>query len=251
MADHIVEIADGFWNVRGSFKIAGFVDIGTQMSLVRRPDGRFLLLDCYTPTGAVRDELMERTDGGKAVDAILNLHPFHTIHCKAVHELFPDAKLYGTRRHAEKKPDLPWEPVRTEDPELAELFPELVFSVPRGVHLVPANENLHFASVLAFHPATRTLHVDDTLMFTKLPFIGGLSFHPTLAKVLEERPGAVDEFRAWAAELVELCRDVDTVCAAHTRPLRASDGGPPVAERVQKAIADVEAKLAAHAKKHG
>lgn len=251
MADAILPIADGFWNIRGSFRIAGLIDIGTQSSLVRRPSGRFLLLDSYTLGGEALEELLALTDGGAAVEAVLNLHPFHTIHCEAVHAQFPDAKLYGTVRHVAKFPDLPWESVHTEDPELGALFPELTFSVPRGVHFVPTDENLHFASVLAFHPSTRVLHVDDTLMYTKLPFVGGLGFHPTLAKVLEQRPGAAAEFRAWVEELVSLCEGVDTVCAAHTRPLKVEPGQPTVVERVRKAWAGVESKLAAHEKRHG
>lgn len=251
MADSILRIAEGFWNIRGSFRIAGVIDIGTQMSLVRRDDGRFLLLDSYELSGAPLDELLALTDGGKAIDAILNVHPFHTIHCKAVHAQFPHAKLYGTARHARKQPGLPWEAIRTEDPVIAERFPELFFSVPRGVHFVPDNENLHFASVLVFHPASRTLHVDDTLMFSKLPLVGGLSFHPTLAKVLEERPGAVVDFRAWTDDLLALCADVDHVCAAHTRPLLVRDGETPVVERVRKALRAVESKLAAHEKRFG
>ncbi len=252
MADSLLQVADGFWNIRGSFKIAGFVDIGTQSSLVRREDGSFVLLDAYTLQGDVKQQVFDRTDGGAKITAVLHLHPFHTIHCRAVHELLPHARQYGTARHQARKPELPWEDLRTEDPGIAELFPEFSFSVPAGVDFIPDDENLHFSSVLAFHSATRTLHVDDTLMFTKIPFVGGVRFHPTLAKTLERRAGAVKDFRAWADDLVKRCEQVDNLCAAHTRPLlKADNTGPSIAERVQSALDAVDSTLAAHEKKHG
>lgn len=252
MPDHVVPVADGFWNIRGSFKtFRGLLDIGTQASLVRRPSGRFVLLDSYTLAGAVLDEVNALTDGGRAVEAVLNLHPFHTIHVKATAARFPHATLHGTGRHHTRYPQLPWHPVKTEDPELAGLFEDFTFSVPAGVDFVPADEKLHFASVLAFHTASRTLHVDDTLMHSRIPFMSGVAFHPTLKSVLQARPGAVAEFRAWADDLIRRCADVDHLCAAHTRPLLASDGGPPIAERVRGALAKVERVLAAHQAKHG
>ena len=44
MSDRILQVADDFWNIRGSFKIGGLVDIGTQASsrlfdLLRRVPG--------------------------------------------------------------------------------------------------------------------------------------------------------------------------------------------------------------------
>ncbi|MEZ4320292.1 MAG: hypothetical protein R3F61_22625 [Myxococcota bacterium] len=249
MSDHVIQVADGFWNIRGSFKIAGFVDIGTQASLVRRPSGRFLMLDSYPLRGAVETEILELTDGGQAVEAVLNLHPFHTIHVHTTHARFPHAKLYGTDRHVARRPELPWQPERTDGPEIRALFEELVFSVPAGVDFIPSDENLHFASVLAFHPSTRTLHVDDTLMYTRLPFMGGVRFHPTLGSVLQKRPGAVAEFRQWAAELVDRCSLVDHLCTAHTRALLDSEDS--IAAQVQKALDAVRSTLDAHEKKHG
>ena len=156
-------------------------------------------------------------------------------------------------------PDLPWEPLHTEDPELHALFADdLVLSVPRGVDFIPEDENLHFASVLAFHPASRTLHVDDTLSYARLPWPVRafkqdlLILHPTLAKVLERRAGAVADFRAWAEELVTRCQDVDNLCAAHSATLLAADNqGPSIAERVRAAVGAVDGKLAKHERRFG
>ncbi len=43
MQPHIIEVADGFWNIRGSFEIGGVVEIGTQASLVKRSNGKVRL----------------------------------------------------------------------------------------------------------------------------------------------------------------------------------------------------------------
>ena len=83
MADELIQIADGFWNIRGSFKIAGLIDVGTQMSLVQLRSGDFVLLDSYALSGEVERQVRALTDGGRAVRAILNLHPFHTVHVPA------------------------------------------------------------------------------------------------------------------------------------------------------------------------
>lgn len=250
MADQLVQIADGFWNIRGSFKIAGIVDIGTQASLVRLDDNRFVLLDSYTLSDDVKDQIWALTDGGKAIEAVLNLHPFHTIHVKRIHQQLPHARHYGTARHHQKAPELTWQPEVTESPEFAALFAEhFDFTVPRGVHFVPDNPNHHFASVLALHKPTGVLHVDDTLTFTRLPFIGGLSFHPTLAKVLEERQGAVTDFRAWVDELLGLCEHVQHICPAHMRSLPTTDTS--AVQQVRTALGKVEKTLDAHQKRWG
>ena len=246
MADRLVEIADGFWNIRGSFKLGGILDVGTQASLARLTSGGFVVLDSYAWDGEVDRKVKELTNGGQAIEAILNLHPFHTIHVKAMSTRFPNARLYGTARHIARAPDLQWQELLTDSKELHELFSEdFLFTVPRGVDFISSNERLHFSSVLAIHKASRSLHVDDTLTWTPLPLVGGLTFHMTLASVLQKRPGAVAEFRAWAQELIALCEDVDHLCTAHMRPLPPADGES-VAKRVRGALAKVEKTLAKH-----
>ncbi len=252
MTDEIIRIADDFRNIRGSFRILGFVDIGTQASLVRLASGRFVLLDSYTLQGDVKREVLELTDDGAAVEAILNLHPFHTVHCAAMHRDFPNAKLYGTDRHAERAPELPWEALRTDHKELHEKYAQdFDFSVPRGVHFVASNENVHFSSVLAYHRASKTIHVDDTLMFMRFPW-RRVSFHPTLMQALEERAGAAADFRAWATGLAESWRDAENLCAAHTSALTAERmGSKTLYERILTALELVSGTLDAHAKKFG
>lgn len=250
MADEWVETGPGFWNIRGSLKVAGLFEAGTQMSVVRLSSGRFALLDSYTPDAATRRRLLELTDGGDAVECILNLHPFHTLHVAHLVELFPNAKLYGTDRHAALFPQLPWEAIRSDSAALGELFRDhLRFSVPRGVEFIPQRPGRHFASVLAIHPASGTLHVDDTLTWITLPLVGGLRFHPSLPDVLQKRPGAVREFRDWLNELRALFAEVKTICPAHMKPLPPNDGQ--LQQRLDAAIDKIGKVLARHEREYG
>jgi hypothetical protein len=257
--DNVVPVGDGFWNIRGKFKIGGLVDVGTQSSLVRRRSGSYVLLDACALDSETKRWVDEETSGGAGIEAVLHLHPFHTVSVRPLHELYPKAKLYGTARHKRLAPELPWEAETTDDTALHERFADdLTFSVPRGVDFIPTNENLHFSSVLAFHAASHTLHVDDTLCYVRLPrllrplkkdFFG---FHPSLAKVLEHRPGAAKDFREWTGELVERARSIENLCAAHSTVLATKKhGGPSIADRIEQAARGLEPKLDAHERRWG
>jgi len=131
--------------------------------------------------------------------------------------------------------------------------------VPRGVDFVSANENVHFSSVLAFHRASKTIHVDDTLMYVRLPlplrlvgFADLLSFHPTLNQALEKRAGAAEAFRTWAEEISDRWRDAENLCAAHTATLKAAENrGEPIRDRIRNALRRVSGTLRAHKRKFG
>ncbi len=253
MSDRIVDMGEGFWNIRGSFKLLGLLDIGTQASLVRLASGKFVLLDAYTLRGEVKRQVFELTRGGDDIEAVIHTHPFHTVHTEAVAEQLPKAKQYGTRRHVRKFPDVRWEDAHAEDPELHERYQtDLGFSVPRGVDFIPDNQNLHFASVLVFHRASRSLHVDDTLTYSKLPLVGGLSFHPTLSFVLQKRPGAAAEFRDWAGDLVERCGEVEHLCTAHARELPPEPGPEQsVGDQVRAAYEKIAGTVDKHERRYG
>ncbi len=260
MADSIIQVADNFWNIRGSFKIALLVDVGTQASLVRLASGKFVFLDAYTFSNDVADEIAGLTNDGADIEAILNLHPFHTVHVKKTHARYPEARLYGTARHIDRFPDLPWEDETTDAPELhAQFAPDLKFSVPRGVDFISANENVHFSSVLALHAPSRTIHSDDTFNYvgagSPLRLVGmgdTVSFHPTLAKALQKRAGAAQEFRNWAGELIEQWRSAENLCAAHTSALLASENtGESLHERLINAFEKTATTLEQHERRHG
>ena len=67
----VVDVGDGFWNIRGSFKVGGLVDVRTHCSLVRLASGKFVFLDAYALPDEVKAWVDAQTDGGKAVEAIL------------------------------------------------------------------------------------------------------------------------------------------------------------------------------------
>ena len=256
---NVRKVGADLWNIRGSFKIKGLVDIGTQASLVRRRNGEHVLLGGCELSSAVRRWLAEETSGGDSLTAMIHLHPFHTVFVRPLHELYPQAKLYGTARHHKRLSDLPWQEAQSEQAELHQAFADdFDFSVPRGVDFIPSNPNLHFASVLALHRESKTLLVDDTLIYVRLPRLlravkkDILTLHPTLSKVLQPRPGAVTEFRDWARWLIDRSRDVENLCAAHSAALLAkNNSGPTISQRIAAAVDKVEAKLSAHEKEYG
>lgn len=254
------QLAPHFWTVRGTFRVAGVIDIGTQMSLVRREDGRFVLLDSYESATAFA-AIDGLTDGGRAIEAIVNVHPFHTLHCRAVHRRYPHAELIGTARHQRLQPDLPWSPQPIEHPASWRRFaPDLAFMLPSGVDFAPADERVHVGSVLVRHRPSRIVHVDDTLnVFAPpaalqpllRPWLGKprLRFHPMLAKALEKRPGAADAFAQWARELASEWADTAVVCAAHSQVHRPGAAG--FADEVTAALQKVAPVLAAHRARYG
>ena len=260
MAGQMLHVAEDFWNIRGSYRVGGVINVGTQASLVRRKNGKFVFLDTYTLSSVVRREVDELTHSGEDVEAIINLHPFHTLHVRKMHEMFPSAQLFGTARHLSRFSQLPWEKISTEDPALHEMFAEdFEFSVPRGVDFISDNENVHFSSVMALHTSSRTIHVDDTLMYIRLPALmrlfglgDAVSFHPTLAQALEKRAHAAEDFRAWANEMIERWRNAENLCAAHTASLQASEiDGESIHARLLKALDKAGSTLKSHERKYG
>ncbi|WP_120717992.1 hypothetical protein [Tsuneonella amylolytica] len=253
----MIDCGHGFRSIRGDFRVGGVVNVGTQCSLVKRTDGGFVFLDSYTLSDETRAAVDRLTDGGAAVEAIVNLHPFHTIHCEWMHRAFPQAKLYGTARHHEKWPDLPWEEGHCEAGELPALFgPDLEFSMPDGVSLVCQDEAVHFSSILAYHPASGTIHVDDTLSYLNAPFplsllpmTGRLDFHPTLAKALKPEAGAADAFERWAKDLAVDWYQAKRIAAAHNAILPLAHEQLP--ELVGAALGRAAPVLKRHRERYG
>jgi len=248
----LTDFGDGFYHIRGSFKLGGILDLGTHCALVELPDGRFVFLDSYTLDDELKAKVDALTDNGRKVAAIVNLHPFHTLHCEWMAKAYPDAKLYGTKRHHEKFPDLTWESDTCEAGALDGLFRDtLQFSVPQGVHMVCEDENVHFSSVLAYHRPSKTIFVDDTLSCIKAPFplsllpiTGKLAFHPTLAKALEPNPYAADAFREWAIGIAQDWADARRIATAHNTTMTFASGEFP--EKVGAALGQVAGVLQKH-----
>jgi hypothetical protein len=74
----ILKVAESFVNIRGSFKV-GPLDVGTQCSLVKRKNGKWMMLDCVKLEPDVKLEVDQLTNNGADLESIVNLHPFHTV----------------------------------------------------------------------------------------------------------------------------------------------------------------------------
>lgn len=251
------QLSETFWNIRGTQRVAGVLDVGTHLSLVRRPDGRFVVVDGAPLDEAGRQALLALTDGGALVDAVVHVHPFHTLHVRALHRLFPAARLYGTQRHRRLAPELPWngDPVESWEANhpLSDVFD---LSVPEGVDFVCLDERVHVASVLVRHRTSGIVHVDDTLNVLAAPgFLrrllpqSSLRMHPMLGKALTASPGAADAYAAWARELARRWADTRIVCAAHSAVRELPPGG--FAREMEDALERVSRTLDRHRRRHG
>ena len=228
MSEKIHDLGAGFWNIRGEFRIGGIINIGTHCSLIKLESGKFIFLDSYELTGEVRDKVMALTNNGQEVEAVLNLHPFHTAHCVQMAKDFPQATFYGSSRHAKKIPEIQWSDDLVESVAVAERYPELKFSISKGIEYICANEMIHAGSLLAYHPASQSLHVDDTFMSppTKLlkSLLPEVMLHPTTKKALKKESGAGKQYCDWATELAHEWREVRHFCAAHSYLTRFEAG---------------------------
>ena len=248
MSEQLIDLGHGFWNIRGDLRMAGVLNIGTQCSLVRLRSGGFVFLDSCAFGDRIARQVMALTDHGRAVRAILNLHPFHTLHCQWMRDRFPDALLFGSERHHRKWPGLPWQPDLVESPAVATRFPDLSFALPEGIDYISPNERVHAGSLLACHPASGSLHVDDTLNVLPIPGLlrrllrlPRLSFHPMLGQAVQDRPGAAQDFRDWARRTARDWRDVRRICAAHSQILEIAPGSLP--GLIEAALARAEPAL--------
>ena len=100
------------------------------------------------------------------------------------------------------------------------------------------------------------MHVDDTFVYLRkgfplslLPFTGRLGFHPTLAKALEPRAGAADQFREWAIKLGVDWADAKRIAAAHNAVLPLDRKTLP--DLIGEALGRVKPVLDAHRAEYG
>lgn len=223
---HWVQIGENFWNLRGNFVpvVAGIkiANVGNQMSLVKRSNGKFLVICAVEMAPEAKKELDKMTNNGKNIEAFIAAHPFHTIWIPAFHKLYPDIDYYGCPRHLIKLTDIKWK----GDLNLLctrKLFePDIQMRIPAGCEFVnpkPPATN-HMSAVLVFHALSKTIHVDDTFSFFVNPNWllrlagmkpGQLGFHRSKSFALED-PHA---FEAWVQKLINEW-DFDNICAAHS-----------------------------------
>lgn len=251
------KLADTFWNIRGVFRVVGVINIGTHMSVVKRGDGRFVVIDGCELDDDERGQLLALTGNGEKVDTVIHVHPFHTMHVEATQALFPKATLHGTARHHERFPSLPWAGGPVEDwgdeHPLADLFN---LSVPEGVDFVSADERVHVASVLVRHRQSGIVHVDDTFnvmaasgKLGKILPQSSLRMHPMLSRALRQEAGAADAYAGWARWLASAWSKTSIVCAAHSAVRELPPGG--FKKEVEDALHKVSDVLDRHRKRFG
>ena len=220
MSDKIHDLGAGFWNIRGSFKIGGVVNVGTHCSLIQLPSGKFIFLDSYTLTDELREQVMALTHNGQEVEAVLNVHPFHTVHCAQMAKDFPQATFYGSSRHKKQVPEVQWSDDLVESATVAMRYPELEFSVSEGIYYISPNDKIHAGSLLVYHPASQSLHVDDTFMTPPAKIFDAilpeLILHPTTKYALLDTPNAGKQYCDWATRIAHEWRDTRNFCAAHS-----------------------------------
>ncbi|CAF0778367.1 unnamed protein product [Adineta steineri] len=226
--DELFEVATNFWNIRVSFKmLAGLVDLGSHMSLIRLNNGNFLVIDTVILTDHTRAEINRLTDNGAKIEAVIGVHPFHTLAFPAFYEAYPNAKYYGTPRHIRRLTTIPWAGSLDDCNIRKKWEPEIEMRIPAGAEFVnplPESSN-HFVSVFVFHRPSRTLHVDDTIIYGDHPgFLlkltgfkhGTMAFQPSIKGAgLYPTAEAPFEFRDWMKTLLNDW-PFDNICCAHS-----------------------------------
>lgn len=228
MTDKIYDLGQGFWSIRGSFIKNGIIDIGVQSALIKLASGRFIFLDSYTLTSEVRQQIMALTNDGQDVEAVLNVHPFHTVHCAQMAQDFPQAIFYGSSRHHEKVPSVSWSEDLVESEAVAQRYPELEFSLPKGIYYISPNDAVHASSLLAYHPASKSVYVDDTFEIPPSKLFNAvqprLGLHPTTKQALLDETMASRQYCDWAMTLAHKWRDTRYFCGAHSGLVEFGEG---------------------------
>ncbi len=224
---NLIEVAPGFWNLRGSFTFGfGLIDIGTHMSFLRLRSGKILVVDTCDVSASTKIEIDQLTNNGALIEGVIATHPFHTMYFAPFAKLYPDVKYYGTPRHIRNIKTIQWAGDLNDEVTRNSWEEEgISIRIPEGADFVNPAENNHFISAFVLHKDSRTIHDDDTLMFFSKPgFVlrlagasdGKLDFHPsTLKEGLYATPEAPLQFQAWVQQL---CADwdFDNICSAHT-----------------------------------
>jgi len=210
-----IPIGPGFWNVRASFITAG-LNIGTQMSLIQLKSGRFLILDTVELDAQLLNDINSLTKNGTLIEAVIATHPFHTVYFPAFYKAFPNVTYYGTPRHIKNQPNIPWKGSMYDCANRQRWLPEVHMRIPRGSEFVdpqPESSN-HFSGIHVFHEASRTIHVDDTILVDE-PLKGNMLFHPTLLYGgLYHIPESPSAFKQFVQKLITDW-DFDNIVAAH------------------------------------
>eukprot|EP01117_Protostelium_nocturnum_P006520 TRINITY_DN234_c0_g2_i1.p1 TRINITY_DN234_c0_g2~~TRINITY_DN234_c0_g2_i1.p1 ORF type:complete len:260 (+),score=69.31 TRINITY_DN234_c0_g2_i1:92-871(+) len=185
-----LEVGEGFYTLRDDFKVRYILNVETQMSLLKLNNGKFLMVDSVPIDNLVKAEIDRLTDNGNLLEAVVHSHPFHTMGIEAANKLYPNVPIFGCPRHIRNFPQLKWEGNLVDEAVRNKWEPDVSMRIPDGSDFeTTPNENVHFSSVFVFHRPSKTIHVDDTLMYLSQPnwfvrhLIGqGMLLHPTASR---------------------------------------------------------------------
>lgn len=111
------------------------MEIGTHMSAIQLKNGNFLIIDTVVINDQLKNELDELTLNGTKIEAVLAVHPFHTLAYSDFNKLYPNLKYYGTPRHLRKLTEIKWEGQldNAENKDLLQKWaPEIELRIPDG-----------------------------------------------------------------------------------------------------------------------
>ncbi|CAF0977384.1 unnamed protein product [Rotaria sp. Silwood1] len=219
-------IGPNFWNVRGHFRVLKVIDIETQMSIIQLRNGKFLIIDTIDMNDRLRQEIDNLTNHGENIEAVIGVHPFHTLSFAAFYQAYPKAAYYGTPRHLRRLTEIPWTGDLKDSTVRKKWEPDVEMRIPAGAEFInpqPESTN-HFISVFVYHSPSQTLHVDDTIMYAEKPgFLfrllgckhGSIAFHPSIKTYgLHPTSDAPYVFRDWMRTV--LCDwPFENMCCAH------------------------------------
>jgi hypothetical protein len=116
-------------------------------------------------SSAAKAEFDFLTNNGTLIEAVIATHPFHTTYFESFYKFYPLLKYYGTPRHIAKMPSIPWAGDISCEDIRCKYEPYIFMRIPDGTEFKNPKENNHFSSVFVFHPESKTIHDDDTLMY--------------------------------------------------------------------------------------
>ena len=172
--------------------------------------------------GSAEKNAVDRlTDGGKLIEAVVATHAFHTMFFAPFNKLYPGLEYYGTPRHLRKITEITWSGNLIDDAIRSKWESEgVLMRVPEGSEFENPAEDNHFVGVFLLHQGSKTLFVDDTLMYyTNLGCIlrcfvrnNTLKFHPSLySNGLHPTSEAPLHFLEWIRKLNEDW-EFDNIC---------------------------------------
>lgn len=193
------------------------------MSILQLSSGKFLVIDTVALDSELKSELDDLTENGSLIDSVLMTHPFHSLYLLPFYKEYPSARYYGTPRHIKIFRNLAWSGSLDDAEVLKQWEPDVYMRIPDGAEFVNPAEHNHLSCVFVFHPSSRTIHVDDTIVYIErssclLSFVGAkvgdMILTWNLAQCLYKTPEAPYQFKSFLQRILKDW-DFDNICTAH------------------------------------